>query len=301
MENKIQVIINEQNIAQENAKQLIAAFGAPFMEAGDILSTYKEIEVTDETQKDLMAEARSKRLTLKKIRTTVENKRKELKEDSLRTGKAIDGVAKYIRDNIQPAEEYLELQEQFAEHKEQQRRTVLVAERKEKLEPLTDNIFAYNLGDMTDDDFEKLYTELKSAHDLKLAQEKAYADQLEKERLEKEADDKRIREENEKLRLENENLIIEQRKKDEIAAAILKVNQEAAAKAEKEKAAENEALAKQLAAPDKDKISHFNELVGALRDSIPAVKTKEAQDITQLIGEMITKMQTLIAEKVEKL
>ncbi len=199
-DNKIQLFLDTQDIAKANATQLIEAFGAPFTEAGLILETYKAIEVTDETQTDLMAIAKSKRLTLKKIRTTVENKRKELKEDSLRTGKAIDAVARYIRENIEPAEDYLELQEKFAEIKENERRLKLVTERREKLDKVQFDARDYSLDTMTDAEFEKLLKDSTIDYELKLAQEQAYADQQAKILADKEADDARIRKENEILK-----------------------------------------------------------------------------------------------------
>lgn len=200
MVNNLQTIIDNQNIAKTNAERLIEAFGAPFTEAGEILSNYKEIVVEDETQVDLMKEAKTKRLALKKVRTTVENKRKELKEDSLRTGKAIDFVARHIKDTIQPAEEYLETQEKYIENKEIQRKATLKEGRLQKLIPICENPYTYELGEMTDDEFKKLYKELVDAKELKEAQEAAYQREQEKIRAEREAEEKRIREENETLR-----------------------------------------------------------------------------------------------------
>lgn len=200
MANEIQVIIDEQKIAKVSGDELLKAFGAPFTEAGEILAHYQEIEVTDVDQRDLMAIAKSRRLILKKIRTTVENTRKELKEDSLRKGKAIDAVARYIREHIQPAEDYLELQEKFAERLEESKRLQEKTERIEKLSKVCDNPYDYQVETMDDIRFERLLKELTESHELRLKQEKAYADQLEKERADKEAEDIRIREENEILK-----------------------------------------------------------------------------------------------------
>ncbi len=204
MDNQLQTIVDSHSIAKENANQLIEAFGAPFTEAGEILASYREIVVTEESQTDLMKEAREKRLSLKKVRTTVENKRKELKEDSLRTSKAIDGVAKYIKDTIQPAEEYLEQQEKFAELRETERQIKLKQERVGKLTPYCENPYQFNLDNMSDEHFDKLLDEQKKAHELKVAQAEAYEREQERIRLEKEAEDKRIREENEVLRKQAE-------------------------------------------------------------------------------------------------
>lgn len=204
MSNEIQKFVDEQQIAEANANALIEAFGAPFTEAGKILRSYKKIKVTEEDQTDLMKKAKSQRLTLKKIRTGVENRRKELKEDSLKTGRAIDAVARYIRDQIEPAEKYLEDQEKYAERMEAERRSKLISERSERLRPYVDSLAHYQLDTYTEEGFEKLFNELKAAHELRLAQEKAYEEQQAKEAAEREAENQRIREDNEKLRKQAE-------------------------------------------------------------------------------------------------
>lgn len=201
MNKELQKIVDDSNIAADRAKSLIEAFGAPFNEAGEILATYQDIVVTDESQVDAMKLARDNRLTLKKVRTTVENRRKELKEDSLRTGKAIDVVAKFIKDTIQPAESYLEEQEKFAELQEAKRILEKKNERIEALKPYCENPFSFEyLGEMDDDEFAKLLKEQKEAYDLKKAQEEAYEREQQRILEEKEAEEARIREENEILR-----------------------------------------------------------------------------------------------------
>jgi hypothetical protein len=342
MKNDLQLILAEQNVAKENAKQLIEAFGAPFTEAGEILSTYKKIEVTDESQKDLMAEAREKRLTLKKIRTGVETKRKELKEDALRTGKAIDGVAKYIKDNIQPAEEYLELQEKFAEIKEAERAALLKAERIEILSKYTDNLSVYNFDIMQQETFDTLLADLKGAYDERIEQEKQAQEAAEKARLDEIARQEAIAAENAKLKAEAKaremQLAIERKeaaaKQAEIDAAKEKELFKERAKAESERVkreqlekehrekeeaiaresariAAEEARAKEAAdklerdallAPDKDKLINFSKALEIIRkEKLPAVKTKQAQDVVNLIDEMLIKMQDIITKKAKEL
>jgi hypothetical protein len=200
VQNQLQTIVDKHDIAVDNAKALIEAFGAPFTEAGEILASYQNIEVTDASQTELMAEARTKRLALKKVRTTVENKRKALKEDSLRTGKAIDSVARLIKDTITPAEEYLEQQEKFAEIQEAKRQAELKNERIQLLQPYCDDYFSLDLGAMSDDEFKLLLEQKKEAHQLRKAQEEAYEREQERIRAEKEAEEARIREENEILK-----------------------------------------------------------------------------------------------------
>lgn len=342
MNNKLQLILDEQNVAKENADKLIEAFGAPFLEAGEILRTYETIVVTNESQVDLMKEAKQKRITLKNIRTGVEKKRKELKEDSLRTGRAIDSVAKYVKENIEPAEKYLELQERFAEIKKAERDAKIKSDRIEKLMQFTDNISMYNIDHIEDETFETLLSKVKKEYDDKIAAEKAESDRIEKERLAKEADDKRIREENEKLRQEAEKREAEielQRKAEAEAEAkreaerqketarLAKIESDHQAELEveraKSKAIEDERLAKELTerqakekaeaeakqaemnallAPDKDKLLNFSNALETIRTTkLPAVKTKQAQDVVNLIDEMFIKMKNIIDTKAKEL
>jgi hypothetical protein len=93
------------------------------------------IVVTDETQKEVMLEAREGRLLLKAKRIEVEKVRKSLKEQSLNEGRLIDSVAKYLTSLIEPAEKHLELQEKFIEIQEQNKRIKVKAERTFLLQP----------------------------------------------------------------------------------------------------------------------------------------------------------------------
>ena len=120
--NELAVILDEQGVSPENQKTLVEAFGGPFTEVGDILANFdhdengelivgdKAIRVTSVDQREEMLMAKEQRLALKRARTTVENKRKALKEESLKTGRAIDAVAKFVKTTIEPAEKYLETQ-----------------------------------------------------------------------------------------------------------------------------------------------------------------------------------------------
>lgn len=343
-ENKLQVILTEQNVAKENAKQLLDAFGAPFEEAGKILygewnpatgeviiPNYESIVVTEEDQFDVMAEARSKRLMLKNIRVDVEKKRKELKEDSLRTGRAIDSIAKFVKEAIEPAEKYLEEQEKFAEIRQAERAAKLKAERVERLMQYTNDLSMYNLDGMNSERFDSLLATHKSQHEAKLAAEKAAAEAAEKERQAEIKRQKDLEAENTLLKAEAEEretqLAIErkeaadkqakidaeiQRKFDEANAATVaerekreeieqaqreKDADQAKAKAEAEQAERNALLA-----PDKDKLLTFSNALEVIRkEKLPAVKTKQAQDVVNLIDEMLVKMQDIIVKKSKEL
>lgn len=333
--NELQVILDEQKVAKENTDALIKAFGAPFTEAGKILSTYKKIVVTDESQTDIMKIAKEKRITLKNIRTGVENKRKELKEDSLRTGKAIDAVAKYIKENIEPAEEYLELQEKFVEIKQTERAAKVKLERTERLLKYTDDISMYNIDGIEDETFEFLLTKVKKEYDDKIATEKAESERLAKEEKERIAEQERIVKENARLRKEAEQKEVElavERKKEADKQAKIEAEHEkqllaeraklatieadqrkkdeviAKEKADKE-AAEAKALAdakeaemKALLSPDKDKLIQLaNGLDIVRRDKLPALKTKKAQDIIIQVELHLSQLYNYIMDEVKEL
>jgi hypothetical protein len=140
------------------------------------------IVVTEETQKELMAEAREGRLLLKAKRIEVEKVRKSLKEQSLNEGRLIDSVAKYLTSLIEPAEKHLELQEKFIEIQEQNKRIQLKGERTELLQPYKDVIDpdSIQLDLITDEAFTTILNGAKFAQENK----KAEALRVEEERKE---------------------------------------------------------------------------------------------------------------------
>lgn len=236
-EKQLQVILDEQNVSTNSMRELIEAFGAPFSEAGEILMTYEDIKVTSDDQTELMQQAREQRLTLKRIRTGVENKRKELKEDALKAGRAIDSVARYIRENIEPAEKYLELQEKFVELKKKAEVEAKRAERTQKLVELGAEPAAYNLDKMTDGMFAEIIKDLQAKRDRELAEQAAAEEAARKAEQERLAEEKRMREENARLKAE-----AEERAKRE-AEERAKAEAEAAA-AERERQAEHDRIQK---------------------------------------------------------
>lgn len=140
------------------------------------------IVVTDETQKELMVEAREGRLLLKAKRIEVEKVRKSLKEQSLSEGRLIDSVAKYLTGLIEPAEKHLELQEKFIEIQEQNKRIQLKADRTKLLEPYKDVIDpdSIQLDLITEEAFTTILNGAKFAQENK----KAEALRVEEERKE---------------------------------------------------------------------------------------------------------------------
>lgn len=169
--NQLSIVVNEAGLAEQKSEQLLKSFVGYFSEAKEIAAKAKEIVVTDEAQKPMMERARKLRLQLRDIRTKgVEATRVQLKEQALREGKAIDGLANVIKALIVPVEEHLEKQEKFAELREAERIQKRYEERVDRLMKYGADPSLYQLRDMADASFEKLIEGMEQA---KKAQQEA--------------------------------------------------------------------------------------------------------------------------------
>jgi type IV secretory pathway VirB10-like protein len=264
-----------------------------------------------------MLKAREARLTLKSLRTHVEAVRVELKEQSLREGRAIDGVSNLIKALIVPVEKHLEKQEKYAEVKALERIQKKYEERVNLLSPFVEYISLYAIKDMPDAVFDNLLAGCKASYQAKKdAEAKAEADRIAKEK-EKEEEDRKIREENEKLKKEaeekqkesdriakeQEEKLEKERKAREEAEAKLRAEKEAQEKKERDakaaeeakKAAEEEAKRKALLAPDKEKLV---ELAGTIdKITLPAVSSKEAGDVVNEVQTKLSALSNYLREK----
>ena len=155
-ENQLAVIVRESQLEPTKADFILEKFTDYFEIASEWEIKAKAIVVTKETQKAEMEMARTGRLFLKEKRVAVEKARKELKEQALREGKAIDGIANVLKALIVPIEEYLEQQERFVEIQQEQKEAAMRLEIEKRIE------------------------------DERIAKEKADAEALEKARLENE-------------------------------------------------------------------------------------------------------------------
>lgn len=155
-ENQLQVIIKDSGLDTTKAKFILEKFTDYFNLADEWTIKARAIKVTDASQTGDMAMAREGRLFLREKRIAIEKARKELKEQALREGKAIDGIANVLKALIVPIEDYLDRQERFVEIKEEEKREALRLEVEKRIE------------------------------DERIAKEKADAEALEKSRLENE-------------------------------------------------------------------------------------------------------------------
>jgi type IV secretory pathway VirB10-like protein len=315
--NEIALVAQNAGLAPTGVENLLNKFAAYFNEAKKLAEGAREIIVTDESQTDLMLKARETRLTLKSLRTHVEAVRVELKEQSLREGRAIDGVSNLIKALIVPVEEHLEKQEKYAEVKALERIQKKYEERVNLLSPFVDDISLYAIKDMPDAVFDNLLAGCKASYQAKKdAEAKVEADRIAKEKA-KEEEDRKIREENEKLKkdaeikekesariaAEQEEKLNKERKAREDAEAKLKAEKEAQEKKERDdkaaedarKAAEEETKRKALLAPDKEKLI---ELAGTIdKITFPAVSSKEAGDVISKCSEMLVDISSFLREK----
>src|SRR5688500_1953702 len=115
--NELIQIVESSGLEKTKADFILEKFQGHFKLAAEWEKKSKAIVVTDVNQVAEMKMAREGRLYLKKVRVEVEHARKELKEQSIREGKAIDGISNVLKALIEPIEEYLEKQEKFAEIK----------------------------------------------------------------------------------------------------------------------------------------------------------------------------------------
>lgn len=212
-EKKQLLAVAKQNaLSAESADSLVLSFKPFFAEVHDLLEQAKRVEVTDATQVTMIRHARDLRLSLRKVRIAAENARVELKAESLRRGKAIDGMANIFKFMVEPVEEKLLAAEEFAERAEAKRREALQAARATELTPFVDDPSMYPLGDMDQPAFEKMLAGFRAAHEAEVAAKQ----KAEQERVERE---KKEAEERERIRLENERLRREAAERDrEIAA-----------------------------------------------------------------------------------
>lgn len=168
------------------------------------------IVVTDEKDTERMDQARDARLAIRQVRLNVDKVHKKLKEDSLRKGQVLDTIKRVLTGFIEPIEEHLQLQEDFAKVKEKERVDALQLARLEELKPYRvegDNIDVLDLGNMADIVFQGVLNGVKSAH---AQREQDKADQERAKREKEEADQKerdRLKAENEKLKLKNERMM----------------------------------------------------------------------------------------------
>jgi hypothetical protein len=218
--------------------------------------------------------ARTARLELKSIRVAAEKTRKELKEDSLRTGKAIDGANNILLSLIVPIEKQLEDVEKAAERAEAARIEALRAERIDTLAEFEHVPQGVNIGTMSEESWASYLQDAKDVFEVRKERErKAEAERVAKEKAEAE-EKERIAAENARLKAEAEKREAEIKAERE-AAAKKQAAIEAAARAEREKAEAERRAAEEAARKEREQIEAKAEAERKAADEV-ARKEREA-------------------------
>ncbi len=317
MKNELQTIIEQEKIIPTQAEFLLENFKAIFEKAKELEVRARVIKVDNVEQKEEMQKARELRIEIKNLRCEANNKREELKAESLRTGKAIQGFYNVIEALTKPMESYLEEQEKFAEKIEAQKKLQKAKERQNLLSKFVEDVSLYNLSEMSEAGFQELLRASELAYNTRIeAEKKAEAEKVKAEK-EREAENERIRIENEKLRKEQAEkdaliakqqqekealikkqqaeLAEEKRKRDEQEAKIAK---EAKEKLENEQR-EAELKRKAEIAPDKDKLAKLaNDLILM---QYPELKDKTALEILENVKALIQKVNLYIVKNINNL
>ena len=209
---ELATVVQSSGLAAESAHTLESKFAPLFAEAKSLVVQSQGITVTDASQLTQMKLARTVRLALRDVRVRADKERKAMKEDSLRRGKAIDGVYNVLAYLVDPVEEKLEAAEKFAERIEAERKAKLKADREEALRPFGVNTAFYDLANMPADAWNGLFAGAVAADKAKKeAAAKADAERIAREKVEAE--------ERERVRLENERLKREAFEREKLAQA----------------------------------------------------------------------------------
>ena len=249
MADELEIVVRENNLDEAKQESIVSQFGGFLEKAKAFADEAKKIKITTVEQVDDMKKARALRLEIKAIRTNAENIRKQLKEQALREGRAIDGAANIVKALTVPVEQYLEDQEKFAERLEAARIDKLAEERTAQLAEYVDDVSIYDVRTMSKAGFDELLSMHKKAHDDKIAAEKKAeeariakekADQIEQERIKKENETlKAEAEAKEKaLEIERQKALQERKKVDAEIEQARKAKEEADRKLAEKEAAE---------------------------------------------------------------
>lgn len=300
MSNKLIQVIEDNKLEEATSKSLEESFLPFFQQAKKWKEKAENLVVTSVDQKREMKMAREARLALREIRINADKTRKALKEDSLRYGRAVQGVYNVIEYLISPIEKHLHDQEKFAEIKEAERKADLKAYRESEISPFSDFVpLGINLSEMPIEDYEKLLNGARLQFKAHIeAEKKAEAERLAKEKTERE-EQERIRKENEQLRKEHEaqEAILQAERKAK-AALEAEINAEREAKERAEKA-RIESERKAAAAPDKEKLFSFADQIDELLN--PEFSTEQAKRISLEANEMLDKVTAFIRSESGKL
>lgn len=213
-DNKLSIIIRDSQVETSTGINILKEFTPLYEKIQEWEGKSKDLIVNDVSQVREMQMARQARLALKDIRVSADKTRKKLKEDSNRYNNAVQAVYNTIESLIKPIEDHLQKQEDYPKILKEKLKAELRVQREAQISPYQDFVYGnIDLGDLSEEDFDKIFRGAKLQHEEKIALEKAKAKEEELKAKAKAKEDERIRKENE--RLKKERLIIEEQLKKE--------------------------------------------------------------------------------------
>lgn len=273
--NELTKIVQTSGLEKIESQTIIEKFGNYEDIAKEWDAKAKMIVVTDKKQTTEMAMAREARKKFSQLRIDVEKARKEMKEQSLRKGQAIDAVARYLVSLIAPIEQHLKEQEDFTKILEakQLEESRIEAEKKAEAERIAQEEAERKEQERIRKENERLKVEAEAREKaMQVEREKAEAQRLElEEKARKEAEAREKAQEELKASQE----------------ATLREKEEAERKEKERIAIELKAQQEALRAPDKEKYSQY----------VDALKAVEAPDITDpLIRDKVAAIREYLIE-----
>jgi len=306
MSTQLTAVLADAGLNQNSNSAILERFAALDAQASEWMAKAKTLVVANADQKDEIKQAREARLALRKIRTEADKTRKDLKAESLRYGKAVQGVYNFLEYKIKPIEDHLQAQEDFAKIAEQNRVDALRSERELLVNDLREFVgYGDDFGAMSQIAFDAVLSSAKQQRADQIKHNEEAKAAHEAEVLRQAEDQRKMRAENERLRSEAQareaalkverDLVAAEQK----AAAKARVEREAAEiarqkianelaaakRAQAEQDAKVAALAKAKAeqerkanaAPDKAKLRAF--LAGLSCGGDPSLNSVDATEI----------------------
>lgn len=211
-----------------------------------VANEFSGLEVTSIDQLERMDEAKKAKKFCVKLRKSIEAEHKRLKAYHLEKGRKVDACKNAALAKLEPMERWLGEQATYAERMEAERRRMLHSERLAILEPFALLSLPADLSVFDDEQFAQLVADGKTVAEGRIREEEEMR-QREAARL---AEERRVREENERLRKENEEaqaLIRKQERIKEVELATQRAEADRKLLAEQQKAQAEREHAKVLA------------------------------------------------------
>jgi hypothetical protein len=283
----VELAIRNAGLKLDPAHPIIQTFMPLCADVRTLVAASAGISVTDESQTAEMEQARDARLAIRKVRIAAEKARKDFKEDTLRTGRAIDGIAKLVSEVAEPAEARLLDMEEFAKRAQERRDEQIKRDRIEEIRATGADPYQFNLDGMNEIHYQNLIRDCRAAKQVRDEQARAAKEAAEAAAKTKQEEDARIKAENARLAEENrrtaEALRIANKAKADAEAIVRKNEADAKAKAD----AEARAARKAARAPDAEKIKSVSLALVQLIPNLPTCKSDDGKRAMHEVGLLI--------------